>query len=492
MASILEMQPYNNTEHDSPAISLSRIQTLDREQQEGSSQEDMVPVISSQEPISNSKAIIIVIASFIIVFTCCGINFAFGIYQALYETLSHEPNTPFTGASPAIIDLIGTTAVSVMTIGGPLAVGWAKRFSPRKVTLSGAAIFTLAHILASFGTKLWHFELTQGLLLGVGTCLAYMTSVTVAPTWFSARRGLAMGIILSGTGVGGLVWAPALKACIDAMGYRNALRLTGAVSFVLNTGAGAAMTWEPSRKAQIEVELSYETARNPRNIFAVPLVDLRLVKTRKFIAQALGGIFQGAAYYIPVFFFATYASTLGYSDTAGANFIALSNACNAIGKVVIGYAADRYGRLNVLLLTTIISALSALVFWIPSTLLPFAHQEASRGLFITFTIFYGIFASAYVALFPTSLVELFGPQNFASVNGFLYMLRGLATMVGTPVSGLLIRGSTAAAPVMTPKMYEGMSILVTMLLFATAFSVVWVRVEAMVGPDGRAHWKWRL
>lgn len=302
-----------------------------------------------------------------------------------------------------------------------------------------------------------------------------------------------MGIILSGTGVGGLVWAPALKACIDAMGYRNTLRLTGAVSFVLNTGAGAAMTWEPSRKAQNEIERTAQQAtQRRRNMLAVPLVDLKLMKSRKFIAQASGAVFQGAAYYIPVFFFATYASTLGYSDTAGANFIALSNACNAIGKIVIGYAADRYGRLNVLLLTTIISAVSALVFWVPSTLLPFAsHQEASRGLFIAFTIFYGVFASAYVALFPTSLVELFGPQNFASVNGFLYMLRGLATMVGTPVSGLLIRSSTTAA-VMTPRMYEGMSVLVTMLLFATAFSSVWVRLEAMVGPDGRANWKWKL
>lgn len=379
-----------------------------------------------------------------------------------------------------------------MTIGGPLAVGWSKTFSPRKVCLVGATLFTAAHILASFGTRLWHFALTQGVLLGLGTCLAYMTSVTVAPTWFGARRGLAMGIILSGTGVGGLVWAPALKACIDAIGYRNTLRLTGAVSFVLNTGAGAAMTWEPSRKAQNEIERRSQTTQR-RNIFAVPLVDLRLMRTRKFVAQAAGAVFQGAAYYIPVFFFATYASTLGYSDTAGANFIALSNACNAIGKIVIGYAADRYGRLNVLLLTTIISAISALVFWVPSTLLPFAsHQEASRGLFIAFTIFYGVFASAYVALFPTSLVELFGPQNFASVNGFLYMLRGLATMVGTPVSGLLIRGSATAAGVLTPRMYEGMSVLVTMLLFATAFSVVWVRLEAMVGPDGRANWKWRL
>lgn len=381
-----------------------------------------------------------------------------------------------------------------MTIGGPFTVAWAKRFSPRRVALVGSLIFTIAHILASFGTKLWHFELAQGLLLGVGTCLTYMTSVTIAPTWFTKRRGLAMGVILSGTGIGGLVWAIALKACIDAMGYRNTLRLTGAVAFVLNAGASAAMTWEPSRKSQIAIEqqASLSSSRS-KNIFSLPLVDLRLLKTRKFVAQALGGIFQAAAYYIPVFFFSTYAATLGYSTTAGANFIALSNACNAIGKIVIGYAADRYGRLNVLVLTTAMSAIATLVFWLPSTLLQ--DHRVAQTLFITFTVFYGIFASAYVALFPTSLVELFGPQNFASVNGFLYMLRGCATMVGTPVSGLLIRGgsrSFSGLEAAGPRMYEGMSVLTSMFLIAATVAVVWVRVEAMIGPDRRGAWKWKL
>lgn len=373
-----------------------------------------------------------------------------------------------------------------MTIGAPFVVAWSKRFSPRTVSIIGAVVFSLASILASFGTVLWHFELTQGVLLGMGTCLSYMVPVTIAPTWFSTRRGLAMGIILSGTGVGGLVWAPILKVCIDRIGYRNTLRFTGAVSFALVAAAGAAMAWEPSVKARFDRENTSRTG-GVQGLWKVPLVDLRVVKTRKFTAQAVGGAFQSAAYYLPIFFFATYARTLGYSDTAGANFIALSNACNAIGKIAIGHAADRIGRLNVLLLTTLFSAIVALGFWVPSTL--YRDAATSRALFVAFTIFYGIFASAYVALFPTSLVELFGAQNFASVNGVLYMVRGMATMVGTPAGGILIRNSAAN---FGPKTYEGMSLLVSMLLFAATIAVLWVRVEAMIGSDGKAIWKWKL
>ncbi|KAE8164387.1 major facilitator superfamily domain-containing protein [Aspergillus tamarii] len=433
---------------------------------------------------SKWRPALVVVASFIIVFTCCGLIFAWGVYQALYERLAREPGTPFTGATPAEIDLIGTIAVSLMTIGAPFAVAWAKRFRPSTVAFVGGLIFGLSLVLASFGTALWHFELTQGFLNGIGTCLSYMVAVTTAPTWFTRHRGLAMGIILSGTGVGGLVWAPALNACVDRLGFRNTLRLTGGLSFALVSIASGAMAWEPSNRARIDTENSARTSRAD-GILKVPLVDWRVAKSRKFVAQALGAVFQSAAYYTPVFFYASYAQTLGYGTTASSNFIALSNACNAIGKIIIGHLADRVGRLNALFITTLLSAISAVAFWLPSTCL--GETTQSQGLFITFTVFYGVFASAYVSLFPTSLVELFGAQNFASVNGVLYMVRGMATMVGTPVGGVLVR-STASN--LGPETFRNMSLLVSALLFAATGAVLWVRVEAMVGPNGGVSWKW--
>ncbi|KAL6825303.1 major facilitator superfamily domain-containing protein [Trichoderma camerunense] len=444
------------------------------------------PAEPSATKRSNRQTIIITIASFTIVFTCCGINFAFGIFQAVFETLSQQPDTPFTGASPADIDLIGTLSISLMTIGAPFVVAWSKRFSPKLISLIGSTIFSAALILASFGKSLWHFEVTQGVLLGLGTCMSYMVAVTIAPTWFTTRRGLGLGIITSGTGIGGLVWAPALKAAVDSMGYRNAMRLAGGIAFGLNVLASAAMAWEPEAKARIDRENAARTSRMD-GILKVPIVDWRIARTRKFAAQALASIFQSAVYYLPLFFFATYARTLGYSDTAGANFIALSNACNAIGKIAIGYAADHMGRLNALVITTIISAIATISFWLPSTLSD--DKTTSQGLFITFTILYGIFASAYVALFPASLVELFGVHNFASVNGVLYMVRGMASLVGTPVGGVLIRSHSTGSPA---RSYEGMTVLTSVLLFAASISVIWVRMEAMIGVDGKLVKKWKM
>ncbi|KAL1962516.1 hypothetical protein VTN77DRAFT_9637 [Rasamsonia byssochlamydoides] len=433
----------------------------------------------------NRRSILVVVAAFAIMFTSCGINFAFGVYQELYESMSSSAEkNPFTGATPAQIDLIGTLAISLMTLGAPFASAWCKSYSPRTITFAGGVMFALSNVLASFGQRLWHFILTQGVLLGCGVCLTYIPAMTVAPGWFTTHRGLAIGIVSSGTGVGGVAWAPLLRYLNNRIGFRDTLRLTGAVSFILLGASATALTWAPTfeRRARLETQTS-------RTRFLVPLVDWRVARTRKFMAQCISAALQGSAYYAPVFFFSAYARSLGYSAAAGATFIAVSNGASAVGKIIIGHMADRLGRLNTLLFTTFVSAVTALGLWLPSTLS--GGDRDGKGLFVAFAILYGIFAGAYISLFPTALVELFGVQHFASVNGFLYMARGFAALVGTPVAGVLIRGSGSggAQGMGAAKAYEKTSILIGALLAAATVGVAWMRIEAAISGNNRLRWK---
>ncbi|KAL9602762.1 MAG: hypothetical protein Q9219_001605 [cf. Caloplaca sp. 3 TL-2023] len=432
---------------------------------------DIIENPTTVTPNLQMRAILIVASSFTLTLTACGLNFAFGVYQELYESL----DGPFAGASPAEIDLIGTLAVSLMTLGAPYASAWTKSYSPRTMTLIGAVLFSLANLLASFGQELWHFILTQGLLLGCGTCLAYIPAVTVAPGWFQARRSLAMGIVLSGTGVGGTLWAPVLRALNNSTGFRNTLRVTAGLSLLLLASSGWALKWHPEIEARNRLEATGRSRLRP------PLANWQVVKTRQFTAQAMGAAFQAAAYYVPVYFISTYARSLGFSSTAGANFIALSNGTSAGGKVLIGYVADRYGRLNLLLLCTFLSAVTTLGLWSPSTV---SNSATGMSLFVAYVIFYSITAGAYVSLFPTVLAELFGVQNFSSVNGLLYMIRGFATLLGTPSAGALIRNSSIDG-VHSKSAFKSPSLLVGCLLTSATLGCVWVRLEAMHLPGNR-------
>ena len=418
-----------------------------------------------------SHRALICLSSFMVILTSCGVLFSFGVFQDLYQVMSREPDTPFTGASPAVIDLIGTFAVSFQSLAAPFATAWAKRFSPRIVISLGGALFFLACLLASFSTRLWQFVLTQGLLLGFATCLSYIPAVTVAPTWYGPRRGLAMGIILAGTGVGGVVWAPLMHVLTTKYGFRATLRIAGAITGGLIVISASVLRWDSVTQRRLATENRQITSW-AHKLFNVPLLDWRVANSRKFTAQLLSGSCQAAAYYTPIFFFSTYARTLGYSAATGANFIAITNACNAIGKVIAGIAADKFGRLNTLFVTTLLSGVISFALWLPSTLE--GSAQTSRGLFIAYSIMYGLFASPYVSLFPTSLVELFGPAHFASVNGCLYMARGMTTLIGTPLAGVLIRDSMAE---MSPAGYWRTTVLVGSLLSAATVGVLWARLE---------------
>lgn len=425
-----------------------------------------------------------VASGFLVMFTTCALIFTFGVWQSLYEEMAREANTPFTGASTALINLIGTLAIALMSMGGPFTMVWAKLYSPQMVIIAGGWVFGIAFILASFSKQLWHFALTQGVLLGIGTCLSYVPTMAVAPTWFDKRRGLAMGVIISGTGVGGMVWPPILDAIINGIGFRNALRIAGCISLSLVSLAGYALRWEP--EFQIQVNAQTQGMSRVHGWMKIPLINWRVARTKRFIAHASGCFLQSAGYSTPLFFYAAYARTLGYSNSTATNFITVSNASNFVSRIVIGYAADRYGRINALAYTTFLSTIAVFAFWLPSMFdkASISHPSA-EGLFITFTVLYGAFASAYISLFPASLIELFGVQNFTSVNGALYLIRGIGALIGTPLIGLLIPENQA---LVSSIIYERAGITCGVLLFAATVACVIVRIEAMMGSP----WRWKM
>lgn len=69
--------------------------------------------------------------------------------------------------------------------------------------------------------------------MGVGASLVWFPCVSAAQQWFSKRRGLSVGIAISGSGFGGLILSNVIQAAIDHLGYQWALRIVGFISFVL-------------------------------------------------------------------------------------------------------------------------------------------------------------------------------------------------------------------------------------------------------------------
>src|SRR3979411_2303579 len=108
----------------------------------------------------------------------------------------------------------------------PFAAALLNRYGLRNVTLS-ALLVVVSGLVASLAmTKVWHLMLLWGVVIGIGTGMtALVLGATIAARWFSARRGLVVGILTASVATGQLVFLPLLAAVTERMGWRIALAL---------------------------------------------------------------------------------------------------------------------------------------------------------------------------------------------------------------------------------------------------------------------------
>ena len=98
---------------------------------------------------------------------------------------------------------------------GPFAAVFIARFGLRRVMVAAAAFIATAMVLATRVTELWQLFVLWGLVLGCGTGLtALVLGAMVANRWFTARRGLVVGLLAGSTATGQLLFLP-LAAVAD-------------------------------------------------------------------------------------------------------------------------------------------------------------------------------------------------------------------------------------------------------------------------------------
>jgi len=301
----------------------------------------------------------------------------------------------------------------------PFAAALLNRYGLRNVTLSAQLIVVSALVASLAMTKVWQLVLLWGVVIGIGTGMtALVLGATIATRWFSARRGLVVGILTASVATGQLVFLPLLAHLTERFGWRIALAL---ICALLGVSALAVLLIIRDRPSDVGLRPFGDQGTQPLPPPAPSHVPI--------VSAALGALLEASK--SPVFWilFATFficgASTngliqvhlipmcldFGIPQVQAASLLAAMGIFDFFGTIVSGWLSDRYDNRWLLFWYYGLRGLS-LVF------LPFT-DFSFYGLSL-FAMFYGL---DWIATVPPTVrltAQRFGAERANLVFGCIF------------------------------------------------------------------------
>jgi MFS family permease len=304
---------------------------------------------------------------------------------------------------------------------GPLfgfVAGWVvDRFGPRRLMLVGIAMAGGA--LAGLGgmSALWMFYAFY-LLNALGyVCGGPLPNQVLLSQWFSKGRGKAMGFAYLGIGIGGAVVPWLSYWLVQVWGWRGALRALGVLVIVLAGPMAFFMREAP--KPEPAPSAGPKTRLAPlRAVLRSPAFYLLAFGSMCSIA-AVGGANQ----HLKLFF----SLDKGYSQADAARVISLVLSFSIIGRLLMGWLADRAPKKRVMLL----------IYLLVATAIPLLFAASSRPAMYLFAMTFGIGLGGEYLIIPLMAAELFGVGVLGRVMGIVVTADGVAEAVSPMFVGYL-------------------------------------------------------
>lgn len=268
-------------------------------------------------------------------------------------------------------------------------------------------------MMTSLSTEYYQFILAQSIVSSVGSSAAFNACMASVVSWFFRRRGAALGIMVSGSSVGGVVLPIMMSKMIDQVGFPWAIR---AVAFLFLFLLGIACLTVKSRLPP-----------RPRPFVFKEYVDG--LRQPSFTTTAIGLFLFFWGMFLPFNFVILQARAQGMDENLVIYLLPIMNAVSILGRIVPGIVADRWGRYNVMILITFISALFCLALWIPGR---------SNASIIVFLVIFGFSSGGFVSLGPALIAQISDMRQIGTRTGTAYAVQSFGALTGSPIAGAIV------------------------------------------------------
>lgn len=345
-------------------------------------------------------------------FVILTVAFAFGLFcwPAIYRPLTRAYGWSFAQANAG-----GSIVLFLIGILSPFVGTLVDRFKPKRVILGGTFIIAVAlGLLSTIHSRPQYYAFCFLLGIGASAVSILPTSILIGP-FFSRWRGLAVGFINAGIGLGGFIAPRLATAQIARRGLSGTFLVLAAcmaIPFLL-TLIVVDNSAEPRSHASTSMGAPTlpELARMPMFwIFGIALF---------FSAHAMLGVQQNLI---------SYLTGAHVSAKEAALILAIALAAAAPGKLISGVLADRVNARAGMIFSVVCVAIGVL------GLLNTAPQS---GVVYVHAIVFGLGYGGIFNAAPTIIFEYFGTHQVGKALGLFYVFFGLGTASGGELAGYL-------------------------------------------------------
>lgn len=325
---------------------------------------------------------------------------------------------------PAMREDLGLSYAQAANLGTVTAMGYlalllyagvfAGRFGGKRAIMAGlslaAAGFLLLSLISAYGWLLLAMT-----LLGFGTAFAFTPLISLLGSWYPDRRGTVIGFANSGVGLGILISGALVPALTDAAGPA-AWRLVWGIFFasaMLTLVLIAGLLREPPRHAEaVSVRHGLASVYHNRHVMVI---------------GAVYGI-VGATYIVQTLFMFSFALESGVDPIIAGRLVAVMGLLSIFAGPAWGWAADRIGHANALMICMILSCVA--------TILPVL--QANPAAFIVHYVLMGASVSGLFTSILAASTSTVKPQHAAMAVSFVTVFFALGQLLGPAAAGLLI------------------------------------------------------
>ncbi len=373
----------------------------------------------------------IVAAGFFLTFA--GIGILINTYGVFFRGIIQD-----TGFSRAGLGLYFTLFSLAVVISSPITGRLFVKFNTQVVLSVCLTAAGLTFISFSLADKLWHFYLL-GIILGIfGAGTSTLPASILITNWFKEKRGTAIGIAFTGSGIGGMISNPLAQYLIGNFGWRTAYVVLGILFLAVTLPFSLfVIRLHPSEKGLLPFGESTETVDGESNASGRGLSTSEAAKSPLF--WLLGAamfmsclIIVGVQNNVPIFL-----QDMGHTATFASTIMAVYMGVLVLGKMLLGQILDRFGaKAGIAFSIVMFTAASAALI-----------NGRSPVFAVVFALMLAM-ATPVSTVYPSYVTgHLFGSLDYGPIYGIQAVFLSLGMAFAMPITGTAFEKTGSLVPV---------------------------------------------